>query len=65
MVDGESSRLSARFAEMKCGGLVDVKFLLRDTPNATTEVVCGEVNDVMDAFERGDAVEFTFNDSKK
>ncbi len=61
----ESAKLSERCEEMARGGLVDVKFLLRDTPDATTEIVCGEVNAMLDCLERGEGVEFAFNDANK
>ena len=65
MVVKESLKLSDRCNEMARAGLVDVKFLLRDTSDATKEIVCGEVNAMLDALDRGEAVGFAFNDGRK
>jgi hypothetical protein len=65
MVVKESAKLSERCDDMARRGLVDVKFLLRDTCDATTEIVCGEVNAMLDSLDRGEAVEFAFNDGHK
>lgn len=65
MVVNECDRLAARFKAMEEDGLVDVKFLLRNTDDATSEQVCGEVNAMLDAFEGGDAVPLDFKDSNR
>lgn len=57
--------LADRFRTMEGQGLVDVKFLLRNTDEATLESVCEEVGGMMDAFERGEAVNLDFKDSKR
>ena len=60
----EFDRLASRFKEEAADrGLVDVKFLLRNTDEATQEDVCRGVNDMLDAFDRGDAVDLDFKDA--
>lgn len=49
----EREKLAARYETMKAAGLVDVKFFLRNTGEATTEQVCREVNAMYDALNRG------------
>ncbi len=62
----ESDRLSLRCAEMTRQGLVDIKVTLaEDLTGATTESICGEINALLDAHERGDSQEFTFGDSRR
>ncbi len=63
MATNECERLTTRFAEMRNQGLVNVKFLLRNTDEAVVEQVCGEVNAMLDAYENGDYEELKFNDS--
>jgi hypothetical protein len=47
-------------------GLVDIKVTLaEDLTGATTESICGEINALLDAHERGDSQEFTFGDSRR
>lgn len=58
----EREKLVERFQKMEAAGLVDVKFLLRNTDEATTEEVCAEVADMLDALDRGDAVDLDFKD---
>jgi hypothetical protein len=54
--------LVARYDLMKNQGLVDVKFLLRNTSEATTELVCREVEEMYAALERGESKALDFND---
>lgn len=58
-----SDVLAGRYSEMKAdNGLVDVKFLLRNTEEATTEQVCREVEAMYNAFDRGEYKKLDFND---
>ena len=57
--------LVKRFKAMEGNGLVDVKFLLRNPDEATGEQVCREVNDLLDAVERGESVPLDFKDSRR
>jgi hypothetical protein len=41
-------------------GLVDVKFFLRNTEEATTEQVCREVCDMYDALDNGESKPLVF-----
>jgi hypothetical protein len=50
--------LAARYDNMKAAGLVDVKYLLSNTREATTEQVCVEVNAMYDALERNECKPF-------
>ena len=59
----ECAKLADRFVQMEGQGLVDVKFLLRNTDEATAEDVCREVTDMLDAFERNEAVKLDFKDA--
>jgi hypothetical protein len=63
-MDNNSAResLANRYANMKLEGLVDVKFLLRNRDEATTEQVCREVEAMYAALERGDSKVLDFND---
>lgn len=62
----ESARLGARFKKMQADGLVDVKFAFdEDLTGATVESICGEVNAMLDAFERGEGTRLVFNDSRR
>jgi hypothetical protein len=57
--------LSARFDAMRQNdGLVDVKFLLGNVGEATTELVCAEVMSMLDAYDAGEYEDFKFNDSR-
>jgi hypothetical protein len=58
----EQETLVKRFKALESEGLVDVKFLLRNADEATTEQVCREVNDFMDAYDRGESVPLSFKD---
>lgn len=54
MTRGVCDTLTAQFEELQRErGLVDVKFLLRDLENATTESVCREVNSMLDNYLSG------------
>jgi hypothetical protein len=58
-----SDVLAGRYTQMKVdSGLVDVKFLLRNTAEATTEQVCREVEAMYSAFDRGEYKKLDFND---
>jgi len=56
MMVNECDKLAERFKVLERQGLVDVKFLLRNTDEATSEQVCCEVNAMLDAFNNGEAV---------
>lgn len=58
----EHSSLAARYESMKANGLVDVKFLLSNPAESTSEEVCREVNAMYEALERGDAKALDFGD---
>lgn len=47
-------KLAAKYNDMKAAGLVDVKYLLSNTGEATSEQVCGEVNAMYLALERSE-----------
>jgi hypothetical protein len=59
----ECERLTDRFNAMRNNGLVDVKFFLRNTDDATKDAVCAEVNAMLDAVDAGECVKLEFNDS--
>lgn len=44
--------LAAYYKKQKAAGLVDVKYLVSNASEATTEQVCGEVNALHDALAR-------------
>ena len=46
------SKLAAKYENMKAVGLVDVKYLLSNAGEATTDQVCVEVNAMYEALER-------------
>ena len=46
--------LAAHYENMKAAGLVDVKYLVSNAGEATTEQVCGEVNAMHEALERSE-----------
>lgn len=58
----ESKKLAARFDKKAADGLVDVKFFVRNPDEATTELVCREVNRLYDAVDRGEAEVLDFKD---
>lgn len=58
----ERNSLDARYAKMKACGLVDVKFLLGNTAEATSEEVCREVNAMYAAVDRNDMKSLDFGD---
>jgi hypothetical protein len=47
-------KLAAKYETMKAEGLVDAKYLLSNTGEATTEQVCSEVNAMYLALERNE-----------
>lgn len=49
--------LAERFETKTAAGLVDVKFFLRGAGEATTDEVYEDLNNLYEAFERGDYVE--------
>ncbi len=49
----EREKLAARYETMKAAGLVDVKFFLNNSGEATTEQVCREVNAMYAAVDNG------------
>lgn len=63
MTGSNCERLTGRFAQMAETGLVDVKFLLRDTSEAILEEVCEEVSALLDARDNGEWTLLEFNDS--
>jgi len=56
----EREVLAARYEEKAASGLVDVKFFLSNSGEATTEQVCREINAMYDAVERGDCKPLRF-----
>lgn len=58
----ERQKLAARYENMQAAGLTDVKFFLRNSGEATTEQVCGEVNAMYEALDRGDFKALDFGD---
>jgi hypothetical protein len=52
--------LANRFQKKAAEGLVDVKFFLRNTQEASAEQICQEVNNLYDAVERGEWVKLDF-----
>lgn len=59
----ERQTLAARFDTMTAAnGLTDVKFFLRNSGEATTEQVCGEVNAMYSALDRGEFRQLDFGD---
>ena len=58
----ERQKLAARYVDMQAAGLVDVKFFLRNSGEATTEQVSGEINAMYDAHARGDFRALDFGD---
>lgn len=58
----ERNSLDARYTKMKAEGLVDVKFLLGNPAEATSEEVCREVNAMYAAVDRGDCKSLDFGD---
>jgi hypothetical protein len=61
----ECTKLADRFVELKKRGLVDVKFFLRKTEEVTKDVVCAEVNALLDAFDNGERTRLHFGDSRQ
>ncbi|HEX7873040.1 MAG TPA: hypothetical protein VF475_09025 [Sphingobium sp.] len=62
-MSSERKTLSDRYARMETEeGLVDVKFLLSNTAEATTDEVCFEVNAMYEALDRGESKVLDFGD---
>lgn len=57
--------LAERFEKMAADGLVDVKFFVRNSEEATVEVLCDEVTRLYEAVDRGEASALDFNDSHR
>ena len=53
----ETQKLTDRLSKMAADGLLDVKFFVRNPDEATTESVCREVNRLLDAVDRHEAVD--------
>lgn len=49
--------LAERFDKKTADGLVDVKFFLRGSEEATTDEVYEDLNGLYEAYERGDFVQ--------
>lgn len=56
-VKSAKQHLAERFEKKAAAGLVDVKFFLRGSDEATTDQVYEDLNGLYEAFERGDCVE--------
>lgn len=66
MERSERDRLADRFGEMaRKEGLVDVKFLLKPSDEATAEGVCEEINALLDAVAGGSCAPLDFKDSAR
>ena len=50
----QCDRLAQRFREKTAGGLIDVKFHLRNIQEASDEQICHEVNRLYDSVARGE-----------
>ena len=61
----ELEKLAERLDAASSHGLVDIKFQIRNASEATTEQVYREVNDMMNAHERGESVPLDFKDSRR
>ena len=59
----QCTKLAARFETMAAGGLLDVKFFVRNQDEASAESVCEEVNRLYAAVDRGEEVDLDFRDS--
>lgn len=65
MATTEAQKLATRFSEMADGGLVDVKFYLRNREEAGTEQVCREVNKLYEAVDKDEIASLDFKDSRR
>jgi hypothetical protein len=54
MVKTAKQSLAERFERKTAEGLVDVKFFLRNVAEATTDQVYEDLNNLYEAYERGD-----------
>ena len=63
-MSSECEALTARFSAMRTQGLVDVKFLLQNTDEATADQVCSEVIGMLSALDQGDFIPLNFADRK-
>lgn len=61
----ESKKLSQRLDGKAVAGLAGVKFAIGDKDEATSEIVCGEVNRLYDAADRGEVSPLAFRDSHR
>ncbi len=57
--------LSARFGQMASEGLLDVKFFLDTSDEATKTVVCTEVNRLFAAVDAGEHYALDFKDASR
>ena len=65
MTTNHCDDLAARFERMSAQGLLDVKFFVRNSEEATSEVLCNEVNRLYAAVERGEDTILDFKDSNR
>ncbi|MBO9099965.1 MULTISPECIES: hypothetical protein [unclassified Rhizobium] len=59
------NQLAARFDKMAADGLLDVKFFVRNTDEATAEGVCEEVSRLYEAVARGEEEALDFRDATR
>lgn len=56
--------LADRFEDKRRAGLIDVKFLLRNSQEASVEEVCGEVSAFYAAIDQGKVKDLDFGDMR-
>ncbi len=61
----ECTTLATRFEKMAASGLRDVRFFVRTSDEATAETLCGEVNLLYDAVDRGEESPLDFKDASR
>ncbi len=59
----ECRALSERFAELPVGKLLDVKFFIKNTDEATPDMVLEEIHSLLDAREKGFSTPLSFGDA--
>lgn len=64
MNDVACKTLADRFEDKRRAGLVDVKFLLRNSEEASIEEVCEEVSNFYAAIDNGQAKPLDFGDMR-
>jgi hypothetical protein len=57
------NELAARFEKMAADGLLDVKFSVRNSDEATADAVCKEVLSLYEAVGRGEETDLDFKDT--